>query len=302
VIMASGGRSGLTLSLALAASVCVSAPSSAQNGGVTARSAQIAELSRAGKYSKAHGPDHRDVAASLNNLADLYERQSRFAGAEPLYQRALAIREQAAGPDHPETATLPNNLASFYQAQGRYTDALPTVERTIAGGRAQPRVALAVLSGAQQQQLLPAEMALDDALNAIQRGTQSSAAAAVNKLAVRLAAGNGRLAELVRRDQDLSVEMEALDKAIVAAASKEQSKRDVASEQRARARLAGISTERARLQKVLAAEFPDYVALSNPLPMTSQEIQALLSGRRSTGAVFSCRQGELRLCDHAQEF
>jgi CHAT domain-containing protein len=79
--------------------------------------AQIAELSRTGKYSqaiplaqrlladmeKAHGPDHRDVAASRNNLADLYERQSRFAGAEPLYRRALAIREQAAGPDHPET-------------------------------------------------------------------------------------------------------------------------------------------------------------------------------------------------------
>ena len=38
----------------------------------------------------------------------------------------------------------------------------------------------------------------------IQRGTQSSAASAVNKLAVRLAAGSDRLAELVRRDQDLA--------------------------------------------------------------------------------------------------
>lgn len=85
----------LTLWLALAASVAMTAPSSAQKiqkVDVTARSAQIAELSRAGKYSeaiplaqsllaeieKAYGPDHRDVAASLNNLALLYGNQGRL--------------------------------------------------------------------------------------------------------------------------------------------------------------------------------------------------------------------------------
>jgi CHAT domain-containing protein len=222
--------------------------------------------------------DHPDVARSLNNLADLYERQGRYADAEPLYQRALAVRERAVGPDHPDTAASMNNLASFYQAEGRPADALPLVQRLIRKGRAQLRAALPVLADAQRQQLLPAEQALDQALNAIQRGTQSSAASAVNKLAVRLAAGNDRLAELVRRDQDLSAEADVLDKAIVAAVSKERSKRDVVSEQRARARLAAISTERASLQKTLVAEFPDYAALSNPLPVTGREIQSLLSG------------------------
>src|SRR5882757_5382923 len=222
--------------------------------------------------------DHPDVARSLNNLADLYERQGRYADAEPLYQRALAVRERAVGPDHPDTAASTNNLASFYQAEGRPADALPLVQRLIGQGRAQLRAALPVLADAQRQQLLPAEQALDQALNTIQRGTQSSAASAVNKLAVRLAAGNDRLAELVRRDQDLSAEADALDKAIVAAVSKERSKRDVVSEQRARARLAAISTERASLQKTLAVEFPDYAALSNPLPVTGGEIQSLLSG------------------------
>src|SRR3984893_1395592 len=226
---------------------------------------------------KVLGPDHPDVARSLNNLADLYERQGRYADAEPLYQRALAVRERSVGPDHPDTAASTNNLASFYQAEGRPADALPLVQRLIASGRAQLRAALPVLADAQRQQLLPAEQALDQALNAIQRGTQSSAASAVNKLAVRLAAGNDRLAELVRRDQDLSAEADALDKAIVAAVSKERSKRDVVSEQRARARLGAISTERASLQKTLAAEFPDYAALSNPLPVTGREIQSLLS-------------------------
>jgi CHAT domain-containing protein len=227
---------------------------------------------------KVLGRDHPDVARSLNNLADLYERQGRYADAEPLYRRALSIREQAVGPEHPDAWTSRNNLASLYQAAGRTADALPLVERAIASERAPLRVALPVLFAAQRQQLMPAEKALDDALNAVQRGAQSSAATAVNKLSVRLAAGSDHLAELVRRDQDLAAEAEALDKAIVAAVSKEPSKRDAAAEQRARDRLAIISPERANLQKTLATEFPDYAALSNPLPITAKEIAALLSG------------------------
>ncbi|MBI5260899.1 MAG: tetratricopeptide repeat protein [Bradyrhizobium sp.] len=223
------------------------------------------------------GPSHPDVARSLNNLADLYQRERRFVEAEPLFKRALAIREAAVGPDHPDTAASVNNLAALYQAQGRTADALPLVERMTAGRRAQLRVALPVLFAARQQQLMPQDKALDDALGAIQRGTQSSAASAVNKLAVRLAAGSDRLAELVRKDQDLGAEAEALDKSIIAAVSKEAAKRDAAAEQRSRQRLAAISAERAGLQKILAVEFPDYAALSNPLPLTAKEIQALLS-------------------------
>ena len=119
-------------------------------------------------------------------------------------------------------------------------EALPLTEKTLASGRAQLRVALPVLLAAQQQQLMPAGQALDDALNAVQAGTQSSAASAVNKLAVRLAAGTDRLAQLVRRDQDLAGEAETLDKAIVAAVSKERAKRDAASEQRSGKTLATV--------------------------------------------------------------
>jgi CHAT domain-containing protein len=226
---------------------------------------------------KVLGRDHPDVARSLNNLADLYERQGRYGDAEPIYQRAVSIREAALGSSHPDLATSLNNLASLYQTEGRSPDALPIVQRMIASGRAQPRVALPVLFAAQRQQLLAAEKALDEALNAVQRGAQSSAASAVNKLAARLGAGSDRLAELVRKDQDLATEAETLDKAIVAAVSKDKSKRDAIAEQRNRDRLAAISAERAGLQKTFASEFPDYAALSNPLPMTAKEIQALLS-------------------------
>jgi CHAT domain-containing protein/Tfp pilus assembly protein PilF len=225
-------------------------------------------------HEKVQGQNHPDVARSLNNLADLYQRQNRFADAEPLFKRALAIREAAVGPDHPNTAASVNNLASLYQAEGRAADALPLMERMIARGRAQLQIALPVLFDAQQ--LIPSEKAFDQALDVIQHSTQSSAASAVNKLAVRLAAGNDRLAELVRKDQDLASEAEQLDKAIVAGLSK-QAGRDPAASLRGRGRLAAIASERAGLQKTLAAEFPNYAALSNPLPLKAREIQTLLS-------------------------
>jgi len=78
---------------------------------------------------KALGPEHPDVAASLNNLALLYHRQGRYAEAEPLYRRALEIREKVLGPEHPGVATSLNNLAALYYSQGRYAEAEPLYRR-----------------------------------------------------------------------------------------------------------------------------------------------------------------------------
>jgi tetratricopeptide (TPR) repeat protein len=52
--------------------------------------------------------------------------------AEPLYQRALAIREKMLGPDHPHTAQSLNNLALLYHSQGKYEQAEPLYQRALA--------------------------------------------------------------------------------------------------------------------------------------------------------------------------
>lgn len=223
------------------------------------------------------GADHPDVARSLNNLADLAQRRQRFGEAEPLFVRALSIRERALGPDHPDAVTALNNLAGLYQAAGRIPDALPLVERTVQRGQAQAKVALPVLFAAARDGSLPATKGFDEAIDVIQRGTQLQAAAAVDKLAVRLAAGTDRLAELVRKDQDLAAESEALDKGLVAAVSRPARQRDLGAERRDRARLATVAADRAALRGTLAREFPDYTALSNPLPLRLGEIQPLLA-------------------------
>jgi hypothetical protein len=48
----------------------------------------------------------------------LYQAQGRFADAEPLFKRALALREQSLPPSHPDIARSLNGLA-LYLDQGR---------------------------------------------------------------------------------------------------------------------------------------------------------------------------------------
>ncbi len=81
--------------------------------GLRAQSAALMEayqqgeaLYQAGRYDEAlpfwkkalklgqreFGPEHPSTAMLLNNLAELYRLQGRYAEAEPLYKRALARR------------------------------------------------------------------------------------------------------------------------------------------------------------------------------------------------------------------
>ncbi len=70
------------------------------------------------KEAEGFGPQDPRLAKSVNNLAALYHTQGKYAEAEPLHQRSLAIREKALGPEHPNVATSLNNLAALYEAQG----------------------------------------------------------------------------------------------------------------------------------------------------------------------------------------
>jgi CHAT domain-containing protein len=225
---------------------------------------------------KVLGPGSAAVAGALDGLAGLYRTEKRYADAEPLFKRSLAIREKELGPEHPAVARSQNNLASIYMVQGRNAEALPLVQQVIAGGRGLA-TALGVLIDAAHTKLISKDEALDQGLKAVQHAAQSPAASAIGKLAVRLAAGSDRLAQLVRRDQDLAAEADTLDKAILAAVSNEPGKRNAAAEQRMREQLAAIPGERDALQKSLAREFPDYAALSSPPPLTVKEVQALLA-------------------------
>lgn len=63
------------------------------------------------------------LAETINNLAELYQAQGKYAEAEPLYQQSLSIWKQSLGKNHSRVALSINNLAALYQAQGKYAEA-----------------------------------------------------------------------------------------------------------------------------------------------------------------------------------
>ncbi len=88
-------------------------------------------------------------ARLLNQTAFYLNERARYADAEPLYQRALRINEQALGADHPQVALNLNNLAHLYNTQGKYADAEPLYQRALrineqALGADHPQVALSL--------------------------------------------------------------------------------------------------------------------------------------------------------------
>ncbi len=73
-----------------------------------------------------------DDALVLNNTAVSLQEAGDYAGAEPLYRRALASNERALGPDHPKVATDLNNLAVLLYIKGDYAGAEPLYRRALA--------------------------------------------------------------------------------------------------------------------------------------------------------------------------
>lgn len=70
--------------------------------------------------TKAAGPDHPELADSLNNLAILHFFSGEYLDARPLWERALVLRRAELGPEDPKVAHMMNNLGNLLTMTGEY--------------------------------------------------------------------------------------------------------------------------------------------------------------------------------------
>ena len=131
---------------ALAGLILFCCPASAQDAQWRQLTLAERQFYTAGKYQQAmqtvqealriagltYGPESRQVATSLNDLAMALEGLDRRAEAEPLYRRALAINEKTLGSQSPEVATGMNNLGVLYLDLGRLPEAKDLLVRALA--------------------------------------------------------------------------------------------------------------------------------------------------------------------------
>ena len=61
----------------------------------------------------------------MEDLAELYSEQGRYAQSEPLFAIVLSRQQRLLGEEHPDTLLTITNLARTYRRQGKYTQAEP---------------------------------------------------------------------------------------------------------------------------------------------------------------------------------
>ncbi len=79
--------------------------------------AEKLELKSIAIYEKTVGADHPDMAITLDNLCEVYQKQGRLEEGQRLRERALKISEKSLGATHPFTLSVKERLEQMHKAQ-----------------------------------------------------------------------------------------------------------------------------------------------------------------------------------------
>jgi serine/threonine protein kinase/tetratricopeptide (TPR) repeat protein len=85
---------------------------------------------------RALGPDHADIAKSLDDLGQLARERTHYEEAEKLHRAALAMRRKLLAPDDPAVAESLSNLALALRERGKFDEAESLVKEALTIRRA----------------------------------------------------------------------------------------------------------------------------------------------------------------------
>jgi len=238
------------------------------------------------------------VAAGLHNLASLLEVLARPGEAEAPAREALAIRRAILPPNHPDIAGSETLLSRILAAKpATNAEALDHARGAMAIARARRTQSSAATDTARAELSARASRTVrspidrafvafldaaarapdnarltDEAFVAAQDLDVSAAGLAMAQTAARTAAGSGALADLARRQQDLSARIRALDARAVQALGEGLGDKATA----LRTELDATAADLAAVDAQLRREHPAYATLVSPRPLSIAEVRGRL--------------------------
>lgn len=257
------------------------------------------------------GATHPDIATGEIKLAHDLASQKKYAQAAPLYDKAVAARRTLLGPQHPSLAEGltdqaelladmgPSQHAKAISAAreamgivrarraGRLSGAasgdVSGVQQTLTRANAEDATRVDPLAGAfaaflRASWLRSMDVASEgnglraDAFTAAQDLGTSAAAQTMAQTAARAAAGSDGLANLVRKQQDLSERAREIDGRLLEALTSGDTKRAAA----ARTELGKVGANLTEANRQLRRDFPDYAELVQPGALSVADTQARL--------------------------
>lgn len=257
------------------------------------------------------GATHPDIATGQIKLAHDLASQKKYAQAAPLYDKGVAARRALLGPTHPSLAEALTDQAELLADMGPATrgkavtaareaadiarqrraarlsgDAAGdagAVQQTLARAGAEDATRIDPQAGAFAALLRASWLRAGDApgeaaalrgegFTAAQDLGTSAAAQSMAQTAARTAAGSDALAQLVRKQQDMSARAREADARLLDALTKGDTARATA----ARTELTTIGTTLTGINRQLRKDFPDYAELVQPGALTIADTQARL--------------------------
>lgn len=257
------------------------------------------------------GATHPDIATGQIKLAHNLASQKKYAQATPLYEKAVAARRALLGPQHPGlaegltdqaelladmgAAQRPKAVAAAREAveivrarrasrlSGAASGDASGVQQTLTRANAEDATRIDPLAGAFAAFLRASWLRAGDnpaeadalraeAFTSAQDLGTSAAAQTMTQTAARAAAGSDALANLVRRQQDLSERAREIDGRLLEALTSGETRLATA----ARAELAKVGASLTAANRQLRKDFPDYAELVQPGALSVADTQARL--------------------------
>jgi CHAT domain-containing protein/tetratricopeptide (TPR) repeat protein len=235
----------------------------------------------------------------IDALAADYQRVGRLTEAETLYRRALALGEKTLNANNPLLSKMLDKLAVVESAQGRWREAaehwrrstdlitrravsksqeLPAQRKSeIAHERSQFVRLVKALHRVGNEGGASGQDLLLQTFIAAQWALTSAAAASTAQMAARGAANTPGLGALVREQQDLHAKFRRFEEDPTLAASLRSGKSEMEGQEAVNQHLSRIVRRIDEIDVRLKSDFPNYVALATPTPLSVEEVQAVLA-------------------------
>jgi len=248
----------------------------------------VASLEKAVTIQRATG-DILRLAPAESNLATAYFLLGRSQEAIGVSREASVIFEQNRPKGHSDVVTSLFNLAWLQLSAGEAAPARDVARKALelyktntarlgadetigaAELREKRRQVMAVVAALWETD--PAT-GIDEAFRAVQWAQSSTAAQVVRRVAARFAAGEGEIADLARRKQDLVNNWRAADRQYLNAVGTTGVANEVSVS--LQGSIDAITAQIRTLDDEIGTRFPDYARLTQPDVVSIADVQALL--------------------------
>ena len=236
---------------------------------------------RAFAIREAIAPHSLKVSASLSSLGDLARRRGDLAGARDYFSRALSIRDSLA-PHSLDVASSLNSLGGVALQESRFSDALPLFTRAVdivearrwQAGSADARALLLAGHTGPFAGLLRTYLALNDLPAAFAIAERTRARSLLDTLAeARAEPRQGVDERLLERERTLQRQLNAQAARQAQLLDGRHTHEQAAA---AKKKLDTLLLQYRELQSELRVHSPHYAALTQPQPLSLEEIQQQL--------------------------